>query len=677
MIRRARVYRGKVNAKNIVSILTIGASSVACLPNEAHAKVTIGGIEIQGFVRTESAFDVRGNKNPNNQDGNLFNETTVARTAYVPPALFNVIFPGQQTPPLFKWGDLALENSPNRRGDEIQSKNGSLNYQIVRLEAETTYAFSESISLTARVRALYDPDFYASFDAQSVSGVHGGIVGGEGAFYHGRPDFLGNSIDGKTPNLLEMSGRQYSIDLPTFVFTYSEGPINVRLGNQAIAWGQALFFRTFDVPAGLDLRRHLFIDRALEEYADERISSPAIRFGYQLDNGQFDAFASQFQPSVLPSPNTPYNVVPAQFTIHDRYFSGGYDKKVNYGVRFKADYGTWGWQAMAAHRFNPDYVFRWTQSGVERPFQGATLGTVVNNLYSVTPDPSCKNSSGTNNAATALSHTGLSNEPGGVYSADEWTRYAADARLNQVDALNHLINDLSTCAGSLGASPVASGDFNAAHSEVDTFTIAAGNSLRGHIERRYFREDVFGLGASYVTSSSIDFLDQIVLNLEGSYTPDKKFTSLGLGSNYTKRDDYVVSISADKWHRFTPSFPGMLLIAQVMYRNNSDLVGRLLDGYGGTQFKNPKGVNGVTYVVFGGQQPFPNRIYEAEFATLIDTRGGAFVQLGMRWNPGHGWHVEGYWNGTSGKLWGSNPNNNLIGSVDFIDEVMLRVGTEF
>lgn len=650
---------------------------IAVAVPDAQAKVTIAGIEIQGFIRTESAFDIGGKNNPNNQNGNVFNNRTVDRKAYVPPALFNLVLPGQQTPPLFEWGDMVLADSPIRRGDEVKSDNEWINYQVIRVEAETNYAFTDTVTGTFRIRGLYDPDLYDGFNPDSLDDINGGIVSGERDFYRRKPNLLGNVIDGKTPNPMEWSGRGYSVDLPTFVVTYSSGPVNVRLGNQAIAWGQALFFRTFDVPAGLDLRRHLFVDRALEEFGDERISSLALRVGYQFEKGSLDAFVSQFQPSVLPSPNTPYNVVPSQFTVHDSYFRGGYDDKIGYGVRYKAEYGTWGWQAMAVRRYNPDFVFRWTESGVERPFMGAPLGEVVNAAYLVTPDPACGNANGENNISTAFARTGLSNEAGGVYSGDEFFHYAADARLDGVAALNNLINDLNSCAGSIGASPVADGDYNAANAQVDTFMVLAGESLRGHIERKYFAENVFGLGASYVTSSDIDFLDQIVLNLEGSYTPNKTFTDVGLSTEFDKKNDVVVSLAADKWHRFTPKFPGMLLIAQAMYRSKSDLVGRLLDGYGGTPTSPPKGVDGVTYLVFGGQQPFPNRIWEAEFATLVDVRGGGFLQLGMRWNPGGGWHVEGYWNGTSGELWGNNPNKNLIGTVDYIDELMFRIGKEF
>ena len=48
------------------------------------------------------------------------------------------------------------------------------------------------------------------------------------------------------------------VDLPAFYLDYNKGPLWVRVGNQQIAWGEALFFRVFDVVQGLDLRRLAF-----------------------------------------------------------------------------------------------------------------------------------------------------------------------------------------------------------------------------------------------------------------------------------------------------------------------------------------------------------------------------------------------------------------------------------
>ncbi|SEP71238.1 hypothetical protein SAMN04488038_101261 [Solimonas aquatica] len=675
--RTVSAERGRYAALALVS------SMAAVAPQIAHAGFDLFGLEIQGFIRAETAFNLTDNGNPNNQNGNVFNKQTISRDAYLPPALTTtILIPGANLPELITWRDVpfpGFQNNEVRRGDEVRSSHTLINYDVLRLEAETRYEFSENLTLNARVRALYDADLYKDFDYDSLNGIHGGMDPAEPKAYHGKPYNLGNPVPGgRNPNPLEWSGRNYFVDIPTFTLGYSKGPLNLRVGNQSIAWGQALFFRTFDTPEGLDLRRHLFVDRALEEFGDERNSSLAVRLSYQLPGDiLLDSYIAKFQPSILPATNSVYNVVPAQFTIHDMFFEGGFDQKYSYGVRLKADYGDWGWQAMAARRWNPDGVFRWTESKVERPFYGQGIGQLVNTLYAVTPDPTCANAAGENNAATAFTHIGLSNEPGGVYSAAEYFYYAADARLDGVEALNHLLTDVSSCANSLGASPVDKGDYVAAYHEVDTFMIAAGDSLRGHIAREYFQENVFGLGASYVTASEIPFFDGMILNLETSYTPNRTFTDVGLASSFDRRDEWVTSLVADKWYRYTDAFPAALIIGQIMYRTTSDLVGRLLDGYGGTQQKTPGGVNGVTYVVLGGQQPFPNRIFEAEFATLIDVRGGAFAQLGLRWNPGDGWHVEGFYNGTSGKMWGDNPNKNLIGSVDFIDEFTLRIGKEF
>ena len=46
------------------------------------------------------------------------------------------------------------------------------------------------------------------------------------------------------------------LDLPALYLDYNKGPLWLRVGNQQIAWGEALFFRVFDAVQGLDLRRH-------------------------------------------------------------------------------------------------------------------------------------------------------------------------------------------------------------------------------------------------------------------------------------------------------------------------------------------------------------------------------------------------------------------------------------
>ena len=89
--------------------------------------------------------------------------------------------------------------------------------------------------------------------------------------------------------------------------------------------------------------------------------------------------------------------------------------------------------------------------------------------------------------------------PSGVYSADEWFEYAAMVRLDGVAGLNAAINDFSPATTNLLASEVNT--FDQAHNQLDTFFIASGGSLRGHIERKYFQETVLGLGVSYVVEA--------------------------------------------------------------------------------------------------------------------------------------------------------------------------------
>ena len=44
----------------------------------------------------------------------------------------------------------------------------------------------------------------------------------------------------------------------------------------------------------------------------------------------------------------------------------------------------------------------------------------------------------------------------------------------------------------------------------------------------------------------------------------------------------------------------------------------------------PRGDSSANYVVFVFQQPFPNLIWRADFAILVDVAGGYLVQPGVR-----------------------------------------------
>jgi hypothetical protein len=609
--------------------------AVACADWFSDIDVGFGG-----FVRQETAFRTTGLENPNNQGGNYFNDRTISREAFLPPAFLPVLggtdgllpglTPGGGTTPPGTWGSVPLPqfNDEVRRGDTVPSVRNDFNYMILRAETEVGITFSQSWRFIARLRAIYDPTVYDEFDARSVAdSVQGALDVGPLAdprIYTGAPNYFDYRVtDGaggfSRANPLEWTGRDYQLYFPAMLLEYNSGDFAVRVGNQQIAWGQSIFFRVFDLPNGLDLRRHLVIDRALEEFSDKRVPMLSARATYQLTDGILaDGYVGKFQPTVFGNPNTGYNVIPVQFTVHDLYKAGGFDDELVYGLRLKGDYGQWGFQAAAVRRYGPEGTFRWTNTRVNKNLVGP-LGNMVNQAYDAkapegsalcpTYDPAtCRRFDST---GEALANAPFQASPGGVYSADEWFRYAAEVRLDGIIGLNAAIREFEG-PRDVYASEVE--NFDQAFAQLNTFFIGSGDSLRGHIERVYHRENVFGLGLSYVNESDNDFLNQLIFNLEVQYTPERTFTNIGLQQAFIKQDEYVVSLVIDKWHRFFNEFPGTYIVFQALTKNRSDLVGRHLSGYGGlnadqlreraargiVDTRSTLGKNdNATYVVFG------------------------------------------------------------------------------
>jgi hypothetical protein len=563
---------------------------------------------------------------------------------------------------------------------------------LLRFEATPSLSWGD-LSLITRVRAVYDPGGlgYEDFDYHDYDNMNGGITGGESLQFHGKPSYLSYQVNGnKHPIVFEQSGRNYQLDLPAFLLQYNHGNTTVRVGNQSIAWGQLLFFRVMDVANGLDLRRHLILNRALEEYADARESAPGIRITSQLTDGvTVDAFAQQFIPTVVSNLNTPYNLVPAQFTIHDRYSLDGNNKDVNFGVRFKGEFGSYNFQAMATHRYNPLGAIRWTQSGVNKPLPNDNLLGAVFNQY-------CQVALGSpigQGCGPQLAKTPFEVAPAGVMSAEEWFNYAGYIKLSGLDGLNAAVDDFPAAklllAQNVGRNP------NAAANELNAFFSAA-EGLRGHIERKYFSENIFGLGGGYVTEAEPGLIfDQVIMNLETTYTPKRVFTAPSLGQGFAKRDEIQIGFVAEKYQRFTNAFPATYLVFQYLWQKSGDLAGLLLDGYGSENYTrsgvvldphvptsaNPKinpGIwGGANYVVLAALQPFPNYIYELSAATLIDVQGGFLFQPGLQWKPQGNLTVNLFYNLVYDNAWGNNPNKNIVHLFSQTNEAVIRLGYQF
>ncbi|MGQ0699476.1 MAG: DUF1302 family protein [Panacagrimonas sp.] len=702
---------GKIKAVCMVgAALLLGASSTVLAQDESESRFSgdgggfftklWGNTQFNGVLRADTAYRTTDYQNPNNQTNAPFQDVSVPRQAFLPPDL---------AAGLINWGAVPLTiiggvsipglqaAKPGLRSEVIPQEDLEFNLASIRLTGEMNMRFSQDWRLAVRLRALYDPVVYDEFDAGAVSNVQGGYstTGGDRFADAGKPNYY-EALDrnGKRINPIEIAGRDYMIDLPTFIVNYKTGKWDFRFGNQQIAWGQAIFFRTFDVANGLDLRRHLVIDRGIEEFEDERVAKIAFRATSQLtDTMIVDGYVGKFQPDILPNPNTPYNVIPSQFyKPFDNYFEGDYDTKIDAGIRVKTDYGNWGWQAMAVSRYNPLGVFKWAESGIEKGLvpHGGLIAAGVHAAYKLKPpctgdrtpyDNFCRLYS---DVPEALSHTPFAVAPGGLYSDREYFAGAGSVRLDGLAALQTVIDEFPAVRD-LFASPVD--NVREGSALLNTFFLGAGGSLMGHVERDYRREQVYGLGASYVneTEDINSFWSQFIVNLEVQYSPDRTLTATSLSRNYDKTDEYIITLVGEKWFRYTESFPAAYLVFQAMHRSATDLVGLNLKGYGANlgggnldlddPIPIPDGIANANYLVFAGFQPWPNRKYILEWAFLYDIRGGLLAQPLIKWNPGYSISVDLFYNLTDGKLHGDG-TDNLIRAIDFADEIGLRISYE-
>jgi len=662
----------------------------------------LGGVfSMNGLVRFEAAYKTTGQQAPSNQTTDAFNGVAVRRNAGNPLTGYRTTL--DPTDGLL--GGLSVGGLLGRPAGVTSSTGVSdtvtryvprdeptMNYHVVRFEAMPTLSWGEHWSVISRVRAVYDPGElgYADFNMGDYDHINGGMAGGIPSLYHGKPNYMGYQVDGdSSPVPLEWSGENYLVDFPALFLQYTDGPLTLRAGNQSVAWGQLLFFRVMDTANGLDLRRHLILDRGLEEYADERASALGLRLTYQVtDQVIGDAFVQKFQPSILPNPNTPYNVVPAQFVVHDRYAEDGMDTKLNYGIRFKGEFGNYTGQAMYTHRYNPLGAFRWTESGVNKALPNSNILGAAFNRYceTVLGSPSGQG------CGPQLAQTAFEVAPAGVFSAEEWFDYAGYVRLDALGGLNMAVDEFPAAQQLLAQS--IGRDVNAANNELDAFFMA-GEGLHGHIERKYFSENIFGIGAGYVTEAEPgSIFDQLIINVEATYTPDRTFTSVDLAQSFDKRDEIQVGLVMEKYQRFSTDFPATYLVFQYLWQKESDLVGFLMDGYGSENFsdqgirarpgvptsENPKiipGVNGANYVVLAALQPLPAYIWELSVASLIDVQGGVLIQPGIQWKPRGDITINAFYNYINGDAWGDNPNKNTLSFLDHMDEFCLRIGYQF
>lgn len=574
---------------------------------------------VTGFVRQEFAVKTTSDYNANNLQGNPFNGVTVANTGLGAGVVPTLTRPASQT------------------------KENDFNQFFTRLELSVDGKLAENWNAHFKLRGIAD-------QIGRVDNAFKGVNNHQQQFFRGR--------DG-TP--LERAGKDWILDLPVAYVDYNNGPLWLRAGNQQIAWGEAIFFRVSDVVNGLDLRRHSVLGPAAEEFSDSRVPAVGVRGSYRLNNDwDVEAFTQKFQPSILSGPNSPYNVIPAQFTIQEKE---GYDKvrnNWNLGMRVRGKVGKFGLHGFAVNRNNPDGVYKWTLAN--------TAGALPGSAFEA--------GSGT-----------------GVYSAAEWFSYASRTRLDGLGGLMASLNEFpgttllggNIVAGACGAPNAGVGavvvDTASASCILDSFfaPAAAGGAgnLRGHLLRSYPRESIFGFGVNHVFEGEPDsLLDQLIGRFELSYTPNKKFTNPTLSSNYIEANETAFAFIAEKYHKFSSAFPATYFVAQWMHKTDSDIFGRSLKGYNNVPGQSPRGKSGgFNAVAIAVQQPSPTLEWRFDFTALTDFEGGWLFQPGAKWKPNKSMQFDFYANIIKSR--GEQDYRNFAQGAEYANEAFVRATFSF
>ncbi len=604
-------------------------------------------ITMSGFVRQEMAYKISNDENPNNRGGFTHNgEQVLLEGAFMPPGGLPC-------------GALAGQacNQPDKSVDN------DWNVFATRAELDFNININDNWSGFVKLRGYYQPDVFDEADVHFPG--ENSIENGDDSDYFGVKNFSNGEA-----TYLSYSNEDYMVDIPALYFDYQKGPLWLRIGQQQIAWGEALFFRVADVANGLDLRRHLFFDFGAEEYADERLASPGIRASYVIsDHWQIETFAQMFQPSVMPTRSSAMNVIYQPFGLN--YHEAFQDTKhqVNGGVRLQGNFGDLEVQFFAVSRHNPDPIFTLSPGGQQDgpagfypPFAPPGFETQPFIYGQYVGGVPVRDTDGTTSSRQWMWAAGLAGIDG---------QEVVDSLIQS----NAFVNAVAT--GGLGLVANADGSYIDSYQDaidvLDVFFLSGG--ISGNLKVVYAAEDVFGFGFNYINYAEPDtLLDQLVIRFEASYTPDKKFTAPDI-HEFLVEDEYVFSVVLEKYHRFSESFPATFFIFEWMHKSESDMLGRHLSGLGGTEFKSVKGGednHGWDGLVFAFQQPFPNLVWRADMSVLWDLNGGLFIQPAVRYKPNGEWTIEAFAN-----IIDSKDNASIFSTTDWADDFTVRLTYQF
>lgn len=584
----------------------------AVIAAAGHAVAADSSWSASGFIRQEVASKVGNAQNINNSAGNPLNGVTVPNTSVLVPPGSTLTRP-------------ASAKDTNR-----------INLFATRFELDVNGKISSNLSAHAKLRGIND----------QIGQVESAF---EDVDLYRQP--FGLPQDGSSR--FEAAGKKWMLDLPEAYLDYSAGPLWLRLGNQQIAWGEAIFFRVSDQINGVDLRRHSIFGVAAEEFSDTRVPAPAIRGNYRLnEEWEVEGFTQKFQPTLFGNKNSPYNPIPSQFIVDDRTEYDEAKNDWNFGAKVRGSIGDYGVMAFAIRRTNPDGVFNWTPAIGSEALPGSAFSA----------------GGGT-----------------GIFSAQEWFTYASHARLDGFRALETALNEFpgtvalggNAIAAACGApsSEIAGVVVDKASASCILDTFFSGGDLNGWIQRRFFKENVFGGSVNHIFQGEPDtLLDQLIARFEFSYTPNKRFTNPTLSRNHIVHDEAQFALVFEKFHKFSSEIPATYFVAQWLHKSHSDIYGRALEGLNNTPGSTPKGISGgANYLAFAFQQPSPTLEWRFDLTALTDTRGGWLVQPGIRWRPNMNLQLDIYGNYIKST---NTKADNFAQGIEYAREIFLR-GTLF
>jgi hypothetical protein len=459
--------------------------------------------------------------------------------------------------------------------------------------------------------------------------------------YLHRVNLFGGRDGGRYPGngwLASTTGtHEYVLDAQEAYADLRTGPLRMRIGKQQIAWGTALFLRSLDAVDSLDLRRHGIFDIIGNEYADSRIAEWTAlatydipTFSSSIQDTSLSLFVSpDFQPFILPANGSAYNVLPSEVLLNDGRDIAQARRKLVYGGVAKAS--VFGVDLTANYVSTPNTL------GIFK-LAPATVGPLAGTPF-------------------------IFDTPNGVNSLANFVHVAKTARLS-VPALrqtllnrfggpvvNALLNDAQAARGF----PLLDQTLQATPVDV--------------VATRVFpRDEIFGASAAYYVQPVHEFpgaalLNGTLLKFEGTYTPNRAFTSPGLGEPL-RSGELNAAFETEKQVRWNVNVPSAFVVLEYWFKSRSDFFNRWEPGQGESNFQ---------LVGLAIQQGLYGNRIRVDSSLVMDVTNGP----GVWWQPGIAYKPRDYLQWDLYYNYFQGGNKDIFGPLSGFDELFMKATYKF